>query len=207
MRSLAPLLFFALAAPVSAELVFYWDESKIPESQRPAAEERVRAAALKYEKKQYADMGVYDFLQTSEEYIIAFGREEGIASYQPRLQVLFIDDSLTNKKHLLEYIAFHEFSHAYDYVKRDELSKVYLTTKEKEKRKMLVTKIGNLGNYALQHERAFARENIYVQDMKKTVPEKEYQRLQKVRAVLDDLRNNVDKQHEWRSRFAEIYQD
>ncbi len=207
MKSLASLLFLACVTPASAELVFYWGESKITEVQRPAAEERVRSAAVKYQKKQYADMGVYDFIASPKEYIITFGKEEGIAGYQPSLRVLFADDFLADKPSLLEYITFHEFSHAYDYIKRDEFYETFFGTEDKEKKKILLKKIKDLGNYELQHQRAFVKEDQYMGEMEKKLSEKEYQRLQKVRMVLDELRKNPEKQHEWRSMFEEIYKE
>ncbi|MBI4441308.1 hypothetical protein HY639_04010 [Candidatus Woesearchaeota archaeon] len=165
-RGLIGILAAALSASsCSAEIVFDWtkyDKAKGLEKYHTKRdlEAAVIDAVSKYKQKQYADLGTYDFVTSRRKYTVTFGDEED-DYYDPATHEVMLN--LSELKHLasMQTMVVHEFSHAYDFVKKDDVSP--------KKEKSLL---------ANSEARATWKEHIFLRENKDKVPTDIYKRLE-----------------------------
>lgn len=121
-KILAALGFWLGIIPAYGEIVFDWSKTNIPHETRTKAEETVTSAALKFMDKQYADLGEYDFVTCKEKYQVVFIHNAQIGYWiPPPFSVIGLDPHLLKNYLILEAIGVHEFSHAYDSIKLQEI--------------------------------------------------------------------------------------
>ncbi|MBI4441311.1 hypothetical protein HY639_04025 [Candidatus Woesearchaeota archaeon] len=155
------LLALSLASAAYGEIRFECMEKPL--------QEKVVNAAQRFSTRRYADLGSYNFHAAKEKYVARMDKTEYIGYYNPHENVICIDDSVTEPS-VLEFIAFHEFSHAYDYRIGDCL--------------------GELGKRITDctESRAQSKELLYLDEMKKTLSGEEYQKLEQGYAVVQEAR-------------------
>ena len=180
---------FSFTGPVEAKISFNWDEAgSVARPKRAEVERHFVLAAQKYLIPKYANLGPYDFVNSSETVIgiVMDGYEQENstkAEYFPGVMggTLFTDPSFFDHLNVFQVGVVHELCHAYDYIVTDHMKKdvmFFLQTRR------LVGRVENnkawYRTYLLKNEvRAFAVEEMYIEEIKGEMSADEYSRARK----------------------------
>ena len=172
-----------------AKVIFNWNGTNaIDNSKRIGAEKRFSIAAAKYLTDKYAALGPYDFVNSPEIFnvMVLDGYEkdnEAKAEYFPGVKggTLFADPSFLDNLNVFQVGALHELCHAYDYIMTDRMRKdlrFFLNVRRQ------VSGVQNTKawyrNYLLKNEqRAFFKEEMYIDELKGELSADEYYRVRK----------------------------
>ena len=159
------ILIFCFTKISSAKILYDWSGCEVGVEIKRIVQERVEKVAAQY-KSSYGNLGPYDFVNSNQIFTVSpisdYAKENGGASaeYFPGPSAggtFFVDPSNFDKPELFEFIALHEFGHAYDYTMTDQrLGKTRYFTKKSQR------------DYLLAGERrAKEREDKYRVDSKK----------------------------------------
>ena len=134
-KTLASLLLFTtMSAQSQAKIRFDWSCTKLSKEKKQQISQGIKEAILSYTKEDYAESGKYDFTKCKRVYKITFHKDNEIATYDTETHIINFDPDLLQNKDYLKSIAVHEFSHAYDFVKKikqtDKQEEEHAETKE-----------------------------------------------------------------------------
>lgn len=103
----------------AGEISFEW--KGVPISAQKQVETAVKAAALKFTEKKYAERRVYDFINSPTQFTVRFedlqwlgGTYSAARENYEKKNLVTLDIKLTKNHTALKILALHEFSHAYD---------------------------------------------------------------------------------------------
>ena len=194
--------FFWLIFGVSgaqAKIIFDWSHAQsVSLDVRQETERCLKKAAGEYLSPKYANLGPYDFINSSDEFTVmvmnGYERDSGAkAEYFPGVRggTIFADPSFLNNPNLLQIGFFHELCHAYDYIMTDTMRRNIRFFLKVRKLVGINSRDvrGWYSQYLLNNEkRAFIKEEQYINDTRSQLSDGEHD--EAMRHVIDGKRNH-----------------
>ncbi|MBI4441720.1 hypothetical protein HY639_06135 [Candidatus Woesearchaeota archaeon] len=172
------IISLGCGGPISAEIRFDWRGDNNSKAAREGIEQCIKAAALQYTDKKYADRGGYNFVTSREMITVRFGeRNQYAVDGWSNEHYVFVKKSILADNARVTVAMVHEFSHAYDTIhdikgtRRGERMRIIAQQNERD-----------------IEARATLKESYAVQELHTKIPKDIYDRLLKCYAVGDYYR-------------------